>query len=282
MKSFKDAFFSSPYQGVKHTSYFETYDILFNSYQNKEIVFVEVGIQGGGSLFAWKEYFGPKARIIGIDLNPAAKVLREQGFEVFIGDQANEDFWVEFFSVVGTVDIILDDGGHTYEQQIRTVEACLPNVKDGGLVVVEDTHTSYMDGFGPKSRSIVKYAKLKIDQINRRDETVLNLSRGKKVETNMRSIRIFESIIAFEVDNASSASLSTVISNDKPAVSTEDFRNNKDHILSFLEKIQLKYSRQVSNLPRPVAVILLLLFRFLRKLPFFEVIDCPFQSTPRI
>ena len=37
-----------------------------------------------------KEY---KAKIIGIDLNPEAKRLQEYGFDIFIGDQSEPNFW---------------------------------------------------------------------------------------------------------------------------------------------------------------------------------------------
>ena len=35
-------------------------------------------------------------RIIGIDLNPAAKHFDKYGFEIFIGDQADPKFWRSF------------------------------------------------------------------------------------------------------------------------------------------------------------------------------------------
>ena len=60
------------------------------------------------------------ARIIGIDLNPNAKKWEKEGFEIFIGNQADPDFWKRFKSQVPSIDILLDDGGHTYIQQIVT------------------------------------------------------------------------------------------------------------------------------------------------------------------
>ena len=32
-------------------------------------------------------------------------------------------------------------------------------MKDGGIIVVEDTHTSYMEKYGPKSKSFIEYTK---------------------------------------------------------------------------------------------------------------------------
>ena len=41
-------------------------------------------------LYSCGEIFGPKARIIGIDLNPSAKKWTKYGFEIFIGDQSDK------------------------------------------------------------------------------------------------------------------------------------------------------------------------------------------------
>ena len=75
------AYQTSSQPSHKHTTYFDVYDKLFNKYQNKKITFVEVGVQYGGSLFMWQNYFGENARIIGIDLNPDAKKWEKYGFE---------------------------------------------------------------------------------------------------------------------------------------------------------------------------------------------------------
>ena len=78
----------------------------------------------------WKNFFGKKAKIIGIDLNPDSKRFEKYGFKIFIGDQSKESFWKNFFKKVGKVDIVLDDGGHTNYQQIITTNCCIPNIKD--------------------------------------------------------------------------------------------------------------------------------------------------------
>ena len=75
-------------------------------------------------------------------------------------------FCKEVVSKVGSIDVVLDDGGHTYEQQITTVESVVQAMNEGGLILVEDTYTSYMDGFGPKKFSYISCVKNKIDQIN--------------------------------------------------------------------------------------------------------------------
>ncbi len=109
------SYLKSPIRSIKHSTYFDTYDDLFSRYRNKEITFVEIGVAAGGSLFMWRDFFGPKSRIIGIDFNPNAKTWEKDGFEIFIGSQSDESFWQDFIKKVGAVDILLDDGGHTFE-----------------------------------------------------------------------------------------------------------------------------------------------------------------------
>ena len=80
----------------KWIDYFEVYHRAFSSYRGKEITFLEIGVQNGGSLHMWRRYLGPQARIIGIDVDPNCKALEQDGFEIWIGDQENSDFWNKF------------------------------------------------------------------------------------------------------------------------------------------------------------------------------------------
>jgi hypothetical protein len=91
---------------LKCDTYFQIYEELFNQYVGKEITFVEVGVLHGGSLLMWRKYFGPQARIIGVDLDPKAKELEDKGFEIFIGSQSDSNFWKNFYSQVGNIDIL--------------------------------------------------------------------------------------------------------------------------------------------------------------------------------
>ena len=215
-----EAFKASPQPSFKHTTYFDVYDKLFNSHQNKEITFVEVGVLHGGSLFMWREFFGPKARIIGIDLNPRAKKWEEEGFEIRIGNQSDPSFWRELTSEVGPIDIFLDDGGHTYMQQIITAECVVDSISDGGILVVEDTHTSFMKGFGDQNFSFIKYAKLWIDKINSRFSAFNTDQNGAKIW----SVEFFDSIVAFKINREASGLKSEEVCNIEKTQYEGDFR----------------------------------------------------------
>lgn len=217
-----DAFRASPFLSNKHSSYFKSYGELFEKYRGKPITFVEIGVFSGGSLFMWRDYFGPQARIIGVEFNPDAVRWREHGFEIHIGSQSDPAFWNQFFAQVGDVDIVLDDGGHTYEQQISTVHYCLPHVKDGGLIAVEDTHTSYFKDFGYPSRySFIEWVKVLLDNINSRFHSVKASSLDYK--NSIHSVEIFESIVAFKI-NRTACIPGHPVTNGGQSVHPQDYR----------------------------------------------------------
>ena len=72
----------------KWVEYFEVYHRVFSAFRGREITFLEIGVQNGGSLHMWRRYFGTQATIIGIDVDPSCKELEKDGFKIVIGDQA--------------------------------------------------------------------------------------------------------------------------------------------------------------------------------------------------
>ena len=216
------AFTESPEPSFKHTTYFAVYDTLLEQYRNAPITFVEIGVLNGGSLFMWRKFFGDSARIIGIDLNPEAKKWEEHGFEIFIGSQEDPAFWAEFCESVEEIDVVLDDGGHTYLQQIITTETLLGRIKDQGMLIVEDTHTSYMSGFGDPKIGFMNYILQTIHRINSR----FGAFQPAQADRRVWSVEVFESIAAFKVNNSASQMESKPVWNREPAPSelAKDFR----------------------------------------------------------
>jgi len=232
-----DAYMRSPYLSIKHSTYFPVYDKLFGPYAGRPITFVEIGVLNGGSLFMWRDFLGPEARIIGIDLNPEAKRWEAEGFEIFTGSQTNPKFWEAFFAEVGPVNVLLDDGGHTFEQQVVTASCALPHIRDGGILVVEDTHTSYMAEFGgPSPLSFIGWARNMVDGINRRFG---RLKAEGNHETVVHSVRFFESIVAFEVDRRLCAIESRPTRNQGQSVEAKDQRHRDNVIVTATQMMKL-------------------------------------------
>src|ERR1700683_5617356 len=71
----------------KWVHYFEIYHRHFERYRGQSPAVVEFGVKDGGSLQMWKDYFGPGARIVGVDIDPRCKDLEEEQIEIHIGDQ---------------------------------------------------------------------------------------------------------------------------------------------------------------------------------------------------
>ena len=124
----------------KWDHYFEIYERHFSKYRDKDIVVLEIGVSQGGSLQMWKEYFGLKAKIYGIDIAPECKIFEEYGIEIFIGSQQDRNFLRKVKKSIPKIDILIDDGGHTMKQQIITFEELYPHVKEDGVYLIEDLH----------------------------------------------------------------------------------------------------------------------------------------------
>lgn len=153
----------------KWMHFFAIYDRHFSRYRGKEVTILEIGIFQGGSLQMWKDYFGPKARIYGVDINPRCKELEEEGITIHIGSQSDRTFLRKLKAELPPIDILIDDGGHTMRQQIVTFEEMYGAVKDDGVYLCEDLHTSYWLKYGGGDRrpgTFIEYSKRLIDRLN--------------------------------------------------------------------------------------------------------------------
>ena len=86
----------------KWLHYFDIYHRHFQQYRDKAVTIVEFGVSHGGSLQMWKSYFGPQARIIGVDINPKCAALEEPQIEIVIGDQDDREFLRSLAATAGT------------------------------------------------------------------------------------------------------------------------------------------------------------------------------------
>lgn len=222
---------ASPHPSVKLSNYFQVYAELFGHLRGQPCTFVETGILDGGSLFMWRNWLGPQARIVGIDLNPEAGKWREAGFEIHIGDQGDPRFWVDTFRRIGEFDAFLDDGGHQSFQQIVTAQAAIIAATKKCVVAVEDTATSYMSDFATHAEnSFLQYAKDSTDNLIGK---ITHISPGRFIPMiNTQSIDFFRSVysvqfysglVAFLVDPA--AAVPAQVVRNHPANGASDFRH---------------------------------------------------------
>jgi len=220
----------------KWDNYFEVYDRHFSRFRNKEIVIMEVGVYHGGSLQMWKDYFGPKATIIGIDINPDCKKFEEEKIKIFIGSQDDVNFLQKLKQQVPKVDVLIDDGGHMMHQQIITFEEMFSHIAKDGVYLCEDVHTSYHEDFGGgynKKDTFIEYTKKLIDQLNAwhsKNQQELDVN---EFTLTAKSMHFYDSIVVVEKGETK-----------KPeALITGNKTIKLGHEMSFMEKANNFYKK---------------------------------------
>lgn len=184
----------------KWAHYFDIYDRHFSRFRNKDVVVLEIGVDQGGSLQMWKNYFGESAKIFGIDINPRCKELEEDNIKILIGSQSDRNFLKTVKEQIPQIDILIDDGGHTMLQQIVSYEELFQLVKEEGVYLCEDLHTSYrlLFGGGHKRRgTFIEYSKNFIDYLNAYHCNQKTLSVNDFTRS-VNSIHYYDSMIVIE------------------------------------------------------------------------------------
>lgn len=143
----------------KWEHYFDAYHRHLARFVGRPVHLLEIGIYSGGSLEMWRSYLGPDCRITGVDIEPACLAYEDDRTTVLIGDQADRGFWRREAGRLGGLDVVVDDGGHTPEQQQATLEELLPLLRPGGVFICEDVHGS--------ANRFATYAAALVDALNR-------------------------------------------------------------------------------------------------------------------
>ena len=185
----------------KWKHYFEIYDRHFSRFRGTDVYIVEFGVFHGGSLKMWKQYFGPNAKIFGIDINPHCKKIEEDQIEIVIGDQENREFLRSLRDKIPKIDILIDDGGHTMQQQIATYEELFPHIDLNGVYLCEDLHTSYWLEFGggyKKCGTFMEYSKNFIDYINAWHSVRTSRLNVTKFTKSVHSLHYYDSVLVIE------------------------------------------------------------------------------------
>lgn len=170
----------------KIDGFYKLYEKKLFPYLESEIKLLEIGVQDGSSIKAWRN-MSPLWDVWGLDIDPHCK-----GEQIVIGSQEDKEILGRFKDF----DIIIDDGGHTWKQQIETFEFLFPTINEGGLYVIEDLHTSFWDEFKDYHISTVDYIANLFKHLN---HTVANNSRmGNKEplkDLKITSIELYPSIV---------------------------------------------------------------------------------------
>jgi hypothetical protein len=183
----------------KWNHYFPPYERHFCRYVNRPVTLIEIGCGAGGSLQLWKRYFGPHARIVGIDIVPRCTDYQEDQIEVRIGDQSDQTFLASVVDEFGQPDIVVDDGSHMMSHVVATFRYLYHRTASEGIYAVEDLHTAYWDEYEGGVRRTGSFIELCKDLV---DEMHANWSRGAIAPTDFtrstQSVHFYDSLVIFE------------------------------------------------------------------------------------
>jgi SAM-dependent methyltransferase len=131
------------------------YEERFLPYKDNEITLLEIGTNRGWSIRLWYYYFKNASMIYAMDTfsyadfvnflergeaDPTHRAMGysdispPQNIKYVIGDAYTR----ESCNLIPDCDIIIDDGPHSLDSQLKGLELYLSKVKPGGLFVIED------------------------------------------------------------------------------------------------------------------------------------------------
>jgi len=149
------------------------YDKHLHSIRGQKVKILEIGIgkQKAPSLHMWADYF-TNGIIYGYDiLSPENFEINNKRIRVHKVDQSDTGQLKEALEKHGPFDLIIDDGSHMISHQKRSLRYGIPALKDGGIFIMEDLHTSLKEHYKGKN----------IDELPSTLEVVNNLTCEKHI-----------------------------------------------------------------------------------------------------
>ena len=114
------------------------YQNLFKDIKSKKMDILEIGIKNGSSLVLWNEFFNntivygiDNANLVGHRLDSYNRI------KPIIQDAYNS----KVLNHLPLFDVIIDDGPHTLESQIKFIQMYFNKLKQGGILIIEDIAT---------------------------------------------------------------------------------------------------------------------------------------------
>ncbi len=122
-------------------SYGPFYDELFSRFDKEApLDILELGVQGGGSLLAWKDYF-LNAKVHGIDISDS----RHEEYKSDRVTFTKADLRDMPIDVEARYDIIIDDSDHFLGTQMFILDNYYHFLKSNGVLVIEDVQSPEWD-----------------------------------------------------------------------------------------------------------------------------------------
>lgn len=179
--------------------YIPIYDRYFSRFRNSNVRMLEIGVSKGGSLQMWRRYFGTKAIIYGIDINPKSGHYDGPHAQVRIGSQDDEAFLCKVIEEMGGVDIVLDDGSHQMAHIRASLAILFPQLAENGCYMIEDLHTAYLPRFGGRQNGRGNFFRDLLPMIDDMHHWYHNMDeKTARIGQMLRGLHVHDSIVVLE------------------------------------------------------------------------------------
>jgi len=168
-------------------SYLELYNTLLLPKKNTAKNVLEIGIQRGGSIRLWSDFF-TNAHVYGVDVMDSSYVwegIRKNNITLYTStDGYDTNFVKTAFSNI-RFDFMLDDGPHTLESMIQFIHLYSPLMTQDGILIIEDVQSwDWIDVLTKETpeelKKFVKSYDLRKNK-NRYDDIVFTIHKSKEV-----------------------------------------------------------------------------------------------------
>jgi cephalosporin hydroxylase len=163
-------------------SYLPLYDELLLKYKNSAKDIIEIGVQLGGSIKLWNDYFS-NAIIHAVDNEKKqsfAELRRFPRIKIYLEDAYCESF----VQSLPQMDFIIDDGDHSLKSLKFVVQHYSKILKDDGILIIEDVQDiKWLDDLRnacpPELQKCIKTYDLRKNK-NRYDDIVFVIDKSIK------------------------------------------------------------------------------------------------------
>lgn len=132
--------------------YNRVYSKYISQFKFHPIQLLEIGVHAGYGLLSWLRYF-KNSTVTGVEYSDTFINLYNQHFinydefcrvKLKFFDSTNPENWELYVPLhIKKYDVIIDDGSHLPNDQIKTLKAAWPYLKPGGYYFIEDISTRY-------------------------------------------------------------------------------------------------------------------------------------------
>ena len=170
-------------------SYLPLYQKLLENKKETAKNVLEVGIQYGGSIKLWNDFF-TNATVYGIDIMNFENVWNEiKNNDKIVLYTSRNAYDIHFFNKTFLnikFDLILDDGPHTLESMIQFIQLYSQLMTEDGILIIEDVQSidwinTLISVVPDHLKKYIKVYDLRGNK-NQYDDIVFTIDKTKKIE----------------------------------------------------------------------------------------------------